>query len=242
MEIALSVVVPALDEEAGIEACVRAVAQVMDASGLAWELVLVDDGSSDATWLRMRACAPPGSTLIRLAATSGQQVALRTGLAHARGAARATFDADLQFAPACLPELARRVLAGAPLASGVRTARADGLVRRLPSALGNALTNLALGVRQSDFGGVKCYSAALAARLLALPAGRLILPAAAFALAGSFAEVPVAHAPRRTGRSKWPLWRRVALLADIWTSARTARSGTAARPSCAPAPAEVIRT
>lgn len=235
-------VVPALDEEAGIRACIDAVARVLAPSGLAWELVLVDDGSRDRTWELMRAHAPPGSVLVRMAGRAGQQAALRTGLAHARGAARITYDADMQNAPECLPELARRVLAGSPLVSGLRWPRAEGLVRALPSRVGQGLVNLALGVRQSDFGSVKAYSAQLVDRLLALPPEDLILPAAAFAMAGRFEEVRVAHAPRRTGESKWPLWRRVALLAQIRDSVRTARAALPGPAQPLAPVAEVVRT
>lgn len=238
----VSVIVPALDEEAGIRACIDAVEGALAPSGLAWELVLVDDGSRDRTWELMRAHAPAGSTMVRLAGTAGQQAALRTGLAHARGAARITYDADLQNAPGCLPELARRVLAGCPLVSGLRWPRAEGLVRGFPSLVGQALVNAALGVRQSDFGSVKAYSAALVERLLALPPDGLILPAAAFALADRFEEVRVAHAPRTTGVSKWPLWRRIALLGRIRASASLARATPAGPPRALAPVAEVVRT
>ena len=104
----LSVVMPCLNEGAHLERSLATLAGVLDGLGLAYELVLVDDGSSDDTWeVLRRAAARPGVRALRLSRRFGKELALAAGLEHARGEGVLVMDADLQHPPGLIPEMVR---------------------------------------------------------------------------------------------------------------------------------------
>ncbi|HEU4630928.1 MAG TPA: glycosyltransferase family 2 protein [Gemmatimonadaceae bacterium] len=154
----LSVVVPAYNEAGSIAALIARVQAALAPTGIAYELVLVDDGSGDATWPEIVRAAQgdPSVRGLRLARNFGHQHALLAGLAHARGRAIVTMDADLQHPPELIPELHRRWRDGARV---VRTVRRDHGVatpfKRLSSRwfyrLFSGFTGLPLAEGSSDF-------------------------------------------------------------------------------------------
>jgi undecaprenyl-phosphate 4-deoxy-4-formamido-L-arabinose transferase len=219
-EVDVSVVIPVLNEEEGIERCHAEVTRVLDASGLSYELVYVDDGSADRSLEKMRAFGAKGRVLvIQLRRNMGQQRALWLGLRHANARVVITYDSDLQFVPECLPDLVKKVNEGFDIVSGIRETRHDPLLaNRLPSWFGQFLINKALRVRQKDFGAVKAYSRKLASSLAAITQDYLILPAAAYTLSKKFAEIPVGHQARSAGMTKWSLLRRVEFYLNIFTA------------------------
>lgn len=216
----VSVVVPVLNERQNIDRCCAEIIRALEAAKLTFEIVFVDDGSTDGSTERMRelALSDPRICLVRLIYNIGQQRAMYSALRHCRGDAVITYDADLQFDPECLPVLTRKIQEGYSIAGGVRAARRDSLLlNRIPSRIGGALISRALGVRQQDFGGVKAYSAALVRALLATPTPQIVIPAMAYSISRNAIEVPVKHAARKAGRSKWSVLRRIELYLDVYT-------------------------
>ncbi len=136
-EATVSVVVPMLNEEANLPALYERLAKVLGSSGLSYELVLVDDGSTDGTGaeiLRLRQ-EDPRVKYIRLARNFGHQAALTAGLAHARGEAVIAIDADLQDPPEVITELLARWDEGFDVAYAVRRHRKEPVAKRIAYAL-----------------------------------------------------------------------------------------------------------
>ena len=138
----LSVVIPVYNEEENVEPLVSEIMSTMDRHGKSYEIIIVDDGSRDATFerlasLRGRACA---LRVIRLKRNFGQTAALAAGLCHARGEFIALMDGDGQNDPADIPAMLTELEQGADLVCGWRFRRQDPLLsRRLPSMLANWL-------------------------------------------------------------------------------------------------------
>lgn len=206
---ALSVVVPAYDEAPNLEALVAEVRAALDPTGLAWELVIVDDGSGDETpaLLARLASTDPRVRSLRLAARSGQTAALLAGFRATRAPLIATLDADLQCPPSELPALLA-ALGDADLACGVRTGRDDPLTRRLASAISNLGRRCLVAPRVRDLAcPLRVFRAGSLARVEALAPLRdgahRWLPAL-FVLAGlRVVQRPVPHVARRAGESKY---------------------------------------
>jgi glycosyltransferase involved in cell wall biosynthesis len=212
-----SVVVPVFNEAENVDACYQAVTDVLRESGLSYEIIFVDDGSTDGSSdaLRRLSGSDDHVQLIRLARNAGQQRALAVGLRYACGRAVVTFDADLQYDPHCLVEFTKEVLSGTELVSGVRFRRSDSWMMWWPSILGNALINRFLKVKQQDFGSVKAYSRELVTAILEREHQTLCIPAMAWVIAESTAEISVTHLPRQRGRSKWTVLQRAQLFLDV---------------------------
>ena len=206
---ALSVVVPAHDEAPNLVRLLAEVRAALDPIGLAWELIVVDDGSTDSTTEVSRRLAEmdPRVRPLRLASRSGQTAALAAGFAIARAARIATLDADLQCRPADLPALLA-ALDRADLACGVRISRNDPLSRRLASGLSNLTRRLVLAPRTRDLAcPLRVFDVAALQRVRALTplfdGAHRWLPAL-FHLAGlRVVQLPVVHRERTAGRSKY---------------------------------------
>lgn len=219
-EVDVAVVIPVLDEEEGIERCHAEVTRVLDAAGLTYELVYVDDGSTDASLAKMIGFRAKGRVkVVQLKRNVGQQRALWLGLRQCNARVVITYDSDLQFVPECLPDLVAKVREGFDIVSGVRESRQDPLIRnRLPSWFGQFLINKALRIQQKDFGAVKAYDRRVAESLAAIAQDFLILPAAAYTISKRFAEIPVGHQRRMAGVTKWSLLRRMEFYLNIYTA------------------------
>lgn len=212
----LSVVAPARDEAENVGALVEAVGKALASVGFAFELILVDDGSADATRAAVRECMP-GRPWLRCIAlrgatperAAGQSAAFHAGFRAARGDWVAGLDADLQNDPADLPAmLARLEEAGAELVQGDRSAaRRDPLVRRVGSGVGRLFRRLVLGDPVRDTGcSLRVMSRELALALpLELAGSHRFVPRLARELGFRVEELPVRHRPRRAGRTKYGL-------------------------------------
>ena len=148
---AVSVVVTVLNEEGAVDELYRRIAAALD--GVAWEAVVVDDGSTDGSFERIAAlhASDPRVRAVRLKRNFGQHPAMHAGLARARGAQIVTMDGDLQNEPEDIPRLLA-ALDRAEVASGRRVARRDAARRTVPSRLINGLLRRFTGVPISDFG------------------------------------------------------------------------------------------
>src|SRR3569833_647973 len=145
-EMDVSVVVTVLNEEGAMRELYGRLARSLD--GLDWEAIVVDDGSTDATFARLRELhdADPRMRVIRFKRNFGQHPAMHAGIAAARGARIVTMDGDLQNAPEDIPKLLD-ALDRADVASGRRVARRDSPGRTLPSLVINTLLRRFTGVR-----------------------------------------------------------------------------------------------
>jgi 4-amino-4-deoxy-L-arabinose transferase-like glycosyltransferase len=205
----LSVVVPAYDEAPNLERLVSEVRDALDAAGVAWELIVVDDGSGDETPAVLAALVAKEPRLrpIHHATRRGQTAAIATGFGAARGELIATLDADLQCRPEELPRLLA-ALGDADAVCGVRVGRQDPGSRRLASMLANGARRMLLAPRLRD---LACPARVMRASALARLAdvtplfdgAHRWLPAL-FELAGlRVAQVPLRHWPRHAGVSKY---------------------------------------
>lgn len=216
----ISVIIPVFNEAEGLPRCHAAVVKTLEEEGRTFQIIYVDDGSTDKSAEILDSLAKGDSriTLIALTRNIGQQPAMRAALPYCRGRAVITFDSDLQFHPDCLGRLADEVFKGTDVVGGVRNDRQDSLfLNRIPSAIGRFLINRALGIRQQDFGGVKAYSRALVARLCKVDTPYMIIPAHAYRLARTWLEIPVRHQKREIGKSKWSLFKRMQVYFDVYT-------------------------
>jgi glycosyltransferase involved in cell wall biosynthesis len=216
----LSIVVPVLNEEASVRPLVEAVGAAMRGWREDWELVFVDDGSSDATAAEIERAAgsEPRVRLVQLARHYGQSAAMQAGFDHARGDVIVTMDGDLQNDPADIPALHDLLITGYDLVAGYRVGRQDPwLSRRLPSRVANAMVRAASGLSLRDTGcTLKAFRRELLGSIRLYSDLHRFIPALAASVAGArITEIPVRHHARRHGRSKYGLSRVGRVLADL---------------------------
>jgi undecaprenyl-phosphate 4-deoxy-4-formamido-L-arabinose transferase len=216
----LSIVVTLLNEEGTVEELYERTVAAVD--GRPFELLFVDDGSSDATFERLRGLhqRDPRVRAIRFARNFGQHPAMHAGFTRARGDILVTMDGDLQNQPEDIPRLVAAVESGADVASGRRASRRDSWGRTLPSRLINGMLRRFTGVAISDFGcAFNAYRRRAVEPMLGSIGRQKFTKALVLAGGASVVEVDVAHAPRRDPSRYSPLrLTRVALhvLAGFW--------------------------
>jgi glycosyltransferase involved in cell wall biosynthesis len=214
----ISVVIPLRDEEPNVVPLHEELTAVMGALGVPYELILVDDGSEDATFARLAGiqARDPHVRVIQFTRNFGQTAAFAAGFAHARGRFIVTSDGDLQNDPADIPGLLK-LAARHDIVCGWRRHRKDSfLTRHVPSVVANYLLGVVSGVRLHDNGcSLKVFRAEVVKPLKLRPGMHRYLPALASQLGGRIAEVVVNHRPRRFGHSKYGLSRTFRVLADL---------------------------
>jgi len=226
----LSAVVPAYNEVESLPSLLAELRTALDATKRSWELVLVDDGSTDGTaaLLLSEAASDPRLVIVRFEKNAGQSAALAAGLARARGDVVVTLDADLQNDPADIPTLLA-ALAGADVVSGVRAKRNDSWVRRVSSRVANATRRAVIGDSVTDIGcSLKVYRREALVGLPMFVGVHRFLPALCAFRGARVVEVPVHHRPRTRGVSKYGmgnrLWRGIHDLVGVsWLKHRLLR-------------------
>jgi glycosyltransferase involved in cell wall biosynthesis len=217
----VSVVIPVYNEVESVPHLLEAIAQVLRAEGLAYEIVAVDDGSTDGTTALLKRLAQDRSDLraVLLRRNYGQTAAMAAGFHHAQAPVIVTLDGDLQNDPADIPNLLAKLEEGYDLVSGWRKNRQDAaLTRLLPSKLANGLISKVTGVTLHDYGcSLKAYRAELLADMHLYGELHRFLPALAFIEGAKIAELPVNHHARRFGSSKYGLSRTFRVLMDLMT-------------------------
>ena len=216
----LSILLPAYNEEACIAHVIREVAEVLRGLGRPFEIVVVDDGSTDATGQRLGELQAdiPELRVLRLQRNSGQSAALGAAFRAARGEIFITLDADGQNDPADIPALLVP-LVSCDLCCGYRVKRQDTWSKRLGSRLANAVRNRALRETIRDTGcTLKAFRAAWTQELPMQFRGMHRFLPALLAMAGArITEIPVNHRPRVAGQSKYTNWGRLKeTLWDLW--------------------------
>jgi len=217
----LSVVIPVYNEAPNLDALYREFTEVLSGLHRGYEMVIVDDGSTDGSFeiLKTIQAADPHVRVIQFRRNFGQTAAFAAGFAAARGALIVTADADLQNDARDIPMMLDTVGSGADIVCGWRRNRKDAfLTRRLPSTIANRLISWATGVRLNDYGcSLKIFRAEVVKPLRLRGEMHRFLPALASEFGVQIVEVPVNHRPRTQGASKYGLSRTVRVMLDLLT-------------------------
>ncbi|MGH7907985.1 MAG: glycosyltransferase family 2 protein, partial [Candidatus Binataceae bacterium] len=218
----ISIVVPLFNERANLGPLHRELTAVMDGLGRSYEVLFIDDGSTDgsADELRRLKAIDTHVRVIRLARNSGQTAALVCGFQHTAGDTVVALDADGENDPADIPRLLTKLDDGYDLASGWRTQRWNDarITRRIPSEMANLLISWLTGVTLHDYGcTLKAYRGRLARELMLYGEMHRFVPALAAERGARIAEVEVNFRPRKWGRSKYGAGRILRTFLDLIT-------------------------
>ncbi len=212
----VSLVVPVWNEKETLPTLHDRSRKALEGMGCSWEILLVDDGSTDGSdpLLRSFHAADPRVKIIFLSRNFGQHAALSAGLENARGEVVVIMDGDLQLSPEDIPGLVNKVREGYDLVGGWRIHRMDSSLRRkLPSLLFNQVLSLSTGVRLKDYNcGFKAMDRRVAERVGQRGDDRLYLAPLLVDVADRVTEIPVSHHPRAAGSSKYTLARSMGLI------------------------------
>ena len=217
----VSIVVPIYNEVDNLPDLVERIAQAMAGQPLAFELLAVDDGSTDGSRARLRELAATRAWLrpVLLARNYGQSSALQAGFDRVRGRYVVTLDADLQNEPGDIPLLLERLETDldVDMVSGWRKDRQDAeLSRKLPSRIANRLISRATGVHLHDYGcALKAYRRPIIDRIRLYGELHRFIPSLAREAGARIAEVPVRHHARTRGVSKYGIDRTFRVILDL---------------------------
>ena len=216
----VSVVVPLYNEADNVDDLHKQLTESLEKLGRPYEVLLVDDGSSDGTLERLIAVETRDTRVrvLRLRRNFGQTAAFSAGFDHARGRIVITSDGDLQNDPADIPRLVAKVEEGFDIVCGWRRERRDPLSKRVPSWFANRIISWATGVHLHDYGcSLKAIRSEVVKNLRLYGEMHRFIPAVASWMGVTLAEVPVNHRPRKRGRSKYGLGRTARVLLDLFT-------------------------
>jgi glycosyltransferase involved in cell wall biosynthesis len=207
----LSVIVPCFNEEENVTLLYAELMGVLPGLGCDFEVLFVDDGSTDGTFARLAALVSCNACVrvVKLRRNYGQTAAMAAGIDHARGRILVTMDADLQNDPADIPRLLVKIEEGYDLVVGYRQNRQDKLLsRRLPSVIANRLIARVTGIAIRDNGcTLKAFRADFIKRQALYAEMHRFIPAVASIAGCRLTELPVHHRARRFGTSKYGLSR-----------------------------------
>jgi glycosyltransferase involved in cell wall biosynthesis len=215
----ISVVVPVLNEEESLPLLHQRLTAALANSGYSYEIIIVDDGSTDRSFAVMCELQAQDDHLrvVRFRRNYGQTAAFSAGFDRAQGDVVITIDADLQNDPADIPALMAKIAEGYDVVSGWRVDRKDRFLdRRLPSMLANGLIRWATGVHIHDYGcSLKAYRREVLADVHLYGEMHRFIPALAHAAGASVTEIPVNHHARQFGKAKYGLSRTMKVVLDI---------------------------
>ena len=220
-EVDLSVVIPLYNEEDSIESLYEELSPVMESLDLAYEVIIVDDGSQDRSFSHLKTIheRDPRWKIIRFRRNYGQTAGLAAGFNAAAGDVVITLDADLQNDPRDIPKLLAKLDEGYDIVSGWRKDRKEPfLTRRLPSMTANWLISASTGVILHDYGcTLKAYRSVVVKNIHLYGELHRFIPAVASSIGVTVAEVPVNDRARRFGKSKYGIMRTFRVLLDLIT-------------------------
>jgi glycosyltransferase involved in cell wall biosynthesis len=218
----LSVVIPVLNESPNIEDLYNELTTTLVAGGRSYEIIIIDDGSTDDTFAKLAAlqARDPHLRVIRFRRNFGQTAAFAAGFAFARGRLVVTADGDRQNDPADIQQMADKLeREGLDIVCGWRRDRKDKMVtRRVPSVIANKLISWATGVKLHDYGcSLKVFRSEVVKPLRLYGEMHRFLPAIASQFGVRIAELEVNHRARTAGASKYGLSRTVRVVLDLLT-------------------------
>jgi len=217
----LSVVVPIFNEEENITPLCRELKNVLEALGMGYEVIFVDDGSTDTSNEVLQRLAKDDKEIkvIQFRKNFGQTAAIAAGVEHAQGEIIVTLDGDGQNDPRDIPRLLERLEQGYDVVSGWRRSRKDPLLnKRFPSALANTLISWLTRVKLHDYGcTLKAYRKDILKDIRLYGEMHRFIPAYASWVGARITEMEVTHYPRRHGKSKYGLSRTTSIILDLIT-------------------------
>jgi glycosyltransferase involved in cell wall biosynthesis len=217
----LSVVIPVKNESANVDDLYRELTDTLTAFGRPYEIVVVDDGSTDQTFdllVKLQA-RDPRLRVIRFRRNFGQTAAFAAGFAYARGRFIVTSDGDLQNDPRDIPAMVEQCERGPDIVAGWRRNRKDPFLnRRLPSMIANWVISQTTGVKLHDYGcSLKVFRAEVVKPMRLYGEMHRFLPAIASEMGVTIQEWPVNHRERTRGRSNYGISRTVRVILDLLT-------------------------
>jgi glycosyltransferase involved in cell wall biosynthesis len=217
----LTLVIPIRNEAPALVELHREITETLTAWGHPYEIIVVDDGSTDESFEILSRLQETDSRLrvIRFRRNFGQTAAFAAGFAHARGRLIVTSDGDLQNDPRDIPAMVAMLEGGFDIVCGWRKDRKDALLsRRLPSTLANALISAVTGVHLHDYGcSLKVFRAEIVKDMKLYGEMHRFLPAIASEQTSSIGEMVVNHRLRKYGQSKYGIGRTVRVILDLLT-------------------------
>ncbi len=216
----LSVVIPLYDEATTLKALHQRLSTVLQSLGHLYEIIYVDDGSTDGTTgiLRQLQLEDPRVKVVVFNRNYGQHAAVLAGFERVQGEVVVTLDGDLQNPPEEIPKLLAKLREGHDVVGGWREGREDWLLRRILSLLINRVTSLTVGIKMKDYGCMlRAYRRSVVEQVCKSQEAFSFIPALANCFAGSVAEIPVAHSRRESGQSKYSIFRLMRLNFDLLT-------------------------
>jgi glycosyltransferase involved in cell wall biosynthesis len=219
MSVDLSIIVPLFNEEENVDHLYRSIVRTVDPLGISYEMLLVDDGSRDGTFMKARHLAEndPRLRVIRFRRNYGQTPAMAAGVEHARGRILVTMDGDLQNDPADITRFIEKIDEGYDIVCGWRHKRQDNLIsRKIPSIVANWLIGRITGVPIKDNGcSLKAYRADIIKAIPLYSDMHRFIPAMTSLAGTSIVEIKVNHHPRRFGVSKYGITRIYKVVVDV---------------------------
>ncbi len=221
----VSVVIPVFNEEAVLEELIRRTLDSCESMGRAFEIVLVDDGSKDRSREILTEAGEKNRgriVAVLLNRNYGQHTAVIAGFTESRGDVIVSLDADLQNPPEEIPALVNKIAEGYDVVGSVRANRQDTAFRKMASAMVNRVAQKATGVLMTDYGCMlRAYRRPIIDAVLECEERSTFIPVLANSFASRTTEIPVHHAERPEGDSKYSLWKLVNLQFDLLTSMTT---------------------
>jgi glycosyltransferase involved in cell wall biosynthesis len=216
----LSIVVPLYNEEESVEKLILSILEVGARFDFKYEIILVDDGSTDKTWqiIEQLEHSIPHLKGVKLRRNYGQTNALVAGFDNSSGEIIATLDGDLQNDPSDIPELLKKLEEGYDIVSGWRKNRKDHFSRVLLSRVANYIISATTGLHLKDYGcALKVYRAECIKSIEAYGEMHRFFPAFSSMTGARVLEIPVKHHPRKYGKSKYGLDRIFKVFSDIFS-------------------------
>ncbi len=217
----ISVVIPVFNEEDNLRALGERLIRTLAAMGRTFEIIFVDDGSTDRSWQLLSDLNreyPQSIRALQFHRNFGQHQAIFAGFQAARGQVMVTLDADLQNPPEEIPRLVAKLEEGYDTVGGWRENRQDSLFRRLPSQLVNYVMSRVTGVRLRDYGCMlRAYRREVVDSINQCHESSSFIPALANLFSHRVAEIPVGHAERERGKSKYGIFKLLRLNFDLMT-------------------------
>ncbi|KAA0228841.1 glycosyltransferase family 2 protein [bacterium] len=216
-----SIVIPVMNEEENVPLLHRAISAAMQAWGKSYEIVIVDDGSTDRTFelLQQIARNDVHVRVVKFRGNYGQSAAMAAGFDHARGEVVVTMDGDLQNDPKDIPNVVAKLEEGFDIVSGWRKNRKDKLViRKIPSKIANRLIRKTTRVDLHDTGcSLKAYRSEVVQKIRLYGELHRFIPALARIEGARISEMVVNHHERKFGQSKYNITRTFRVIMDLMT-------------------------
>ena len=211
----ISIVVALYNEAGNIKALLEQTAAALQ--NLTYELILVDDGSTDDSVAVIKQYLQPHMKLVILRKNYGQSAAMAAGIDAATGEFIATMDADLQNDPSDIPFMLDKMIAEDwDLVAGIRAHRQDNVIRKIPSRIANKIIRTTTGVTLHDYGcTLKVFRRDIAKNLGLYGDMHRFIPVLAAVQGTKMTEVPVKHHPRIHGKSKYGMGRTFRVMSDL---------------------------